>query len=78
MTNGIILISNDWEKVHCGLMKIILTFVDNIKANFKDLVTFRININFIQMFENSVHCEQKNHIVVVFYILIQIFFKILQ
>ena len=36
-----------------SIYKIILHRVDNtlIKANFKDLVTFRININFIQMFE---------------------------
>ena len=35
------------------IYKTILPNVDNnlIKANFKDLVTFRININFFQMFE---------------------------
>ena len=35
----------------------ILPNVDNklIKANFKYLVTFRININFIQMFESNTH-----------------------
>ena len=35
--------------------------VDNrlIKANFKDLVTFRININFIQMFEINMHYSIK-------------------
>ena len=30
-----------------------------IKANFKDLVTFRINIHFIQMFEINMHYEIK-------------------
>ena len=30
-----------------------------IKANLKDLVTFRININFIQMFEINMHYEIK-------------------
>ena len=28
-----------------------------MKANFKDLVTFRINISFIQMFEINMHYE---------------------
>ena len=48
--------------------KTILPNVDNkfIKANFKDLVTFRININFIQMFEINTHYS------------IKIFFKMLQ
>ena len=37
--------------------KTTLPNVDNklIKANFKDLVTFRIDINFIQMFEINTH-----------------------
>ena len=37
----------------------ILPDVDNklIKANFKDLVTFRINIYFIQMFKINTHCS---------------------
>ena len=30
-----------------------------VKANFKDLVTFIININFIQMFEINTHYEIK-------------------
>ena len=30
-----------------------------IKANFKDLFTFRINISFIQMFEINTHYEIK-------------------
>ena len=30
-----------------------------IKANFKYLVTYRININFIQMFEINMHYEIK-------------------
>ena len=30
-----------------------------MKANFKDLVTFRINISFIQMFEINMHYEIK-------------------
>ena len=37
-----------------------------VKANFKALVTFRISINFIQMFEINMHYESK------------IFFKLLQ
>ena len=39
--------------------KTILPNVDNklIKANFKDLVTFRININFIQIFEINMHYD---------------------
>ena len=39
----------------------ILPHVDNklIKANFKDLVTFRININFIQKFEINIHYSIK-------------------
>ena len=39
--------------------KTILHNVDNklIKANFKDLVTFRININFIRMFEINMHYD---------------------
>ena len=39
----------------------ILPNVDNklIKANFKDLVTFRINISFIQTFEINMHYEIK-------------------
>ena len=43
------------------LHKKILPNVDNklIKANFKDLVTFRININFIQMFEIDTHYSIK-------------------
>ena len=39
----------------------ILPNVDNklLKANFKDLVTFRFNINFIQMFEINAHYSIK-------------------
>ena len=41
--------------------KQILPNVDNklIKANFIDLVTFRININFIQMFKINIHYKIK-------------------
>ena len=44
-----------------SIYKTILPNVDNklIKANFKDLVTFRINIHFIQMFEINMHYEIK-------------------
>ena len=43
------------------IYKTILLNVDNtlIKANFKDLVTFRIDINFIQMFEINMHYKIK-------------------
>ena len=48
--------------------KKLLPHVDNklIKANFKDLVTFRININFIWIFEITMHYS------------IQIIFEMLQ
>ena len=41
------------------IYKKILHNVDNklTKANLKDLVTFRINISFIQMFEINMHYE---------------------
>ena len=54
MTCGIILIQI-MEKRYT--VKKILPTTDNklIKTNFKDLVTLRININFIQMFEINKH-----------------------
>ena len=55
MTSGIILIQmiEKGYTVDISIYKTILPNVDNkyIKANFKDLVTFIISINFIQMFE---------------------------
>ena len=64
MTFGIILIQT-FEKrytVDVFIYKTLLPNVDNevIKANLKDLITFRINIKFIQMFENKMHYEIKN------------------
>ena len=57
MTCGIILIQMIEKRYTVDILihKKILPNVDkkSIKANFKDLVTFRININFIQMFENT-------------------------
>ena len=56
MTCGI---SVDWERAH--YIKTTLPNVYNtlIKANFKDLITFGININFIQMFEINMQYEIK-------------------
>ena len=59
MTCGIILIQMSEKSYTVDMLihKKILPNVDNklIKANFIDLVTFRININFIQMFEINIH-----------------------
>ena len=60
MTYGVILIQMIEIRYTVDILiykKIILPYVDNelIRANFKDLVTFRININFIQMFEINMH-----------------------
>ena len=59
MICGIILIQMIEKRYTVNILihKKILPNVDNklIKANFKDLVTFRININFIQMFEINMH-----------------------
>ena len=43
------------------IYKTILPNVNNklIKANCKDLVTFRINVSFIKMFEINMHYEIK-------------------
>ena len=64
MTCGVILIQMIEIRYTVDILiykKIILPYVDNelIRANFKDLVTFRININFIQMFEINRHYEIK-------------------
>ena len=60
---GIILIQMIEKKYNVDILiyKTILPSVDNklIKANFRDLVTFRININFIQIFEINMHHEIK-------------------
>ena len=59
MTCGIILIQMIEKRYTVDILvhKKILPNLDNklIKANFKDLVTFRININFIQMFEINMY-----------------------
>ena len=56
MTCGIILIQMI-EKRYTADILIILPNMDTklIKAIFKDFVTFRIHINFIQMFEINTH-----------------------
>ena len=63
MACGIILIQmiEGRYTVDILIYKTILPNVDNklMKANFKDLITFRININFIQMFEINMHYEIK-------------------
>ena len=63
MSCGIILIQMIEKRYTVDILihKKILSNVDNklIKANFKDLVTFRININFIQMFEINTHYSIK-------------------
>ena len=63
MTYGIILIQMIAKRYTVDILihEKILPNVDNklIKANFKDLVTFRININFIQMYEISMHYSIK-------------------
>ena len=63
MTFGIILIQMIEKRYTVDILihKRILPNVDNklIKANFKDLVTFRININFILMFEINKHYSIK-------------------
>ena len=63
MTFGIILIQMIEKRyiVDILIYKTILPNVDNklIKANFKDLISFRITINFILMFEINMHYEIK-------------------
>ena len=64
MTCGIILIQMIEKSYTVDILihKKILPNVDNnklIKANFKDLVTFRVNINFIQMFDINMHYSIK-------------------
>ena len=63
MSDGIILIQMIEKRYTVDILnyKTILPNMDNklIKANFKYLVTFRININFIQMFEINMHYEIK-------------------
>ena len=62
MTCVIILIQMIEKRYTVDILKhTILTIVDNklIKENFKYLVTFRININFIKMFEINMHYEIK-------------------
>ena len=63
MTCGIILIQMIEKRYNVDILvlKTIFPNVDNklIKANFKDLVTFRINISFIQMFEINRHHSVK-------------------
>ena len=70
MTCGITLIQMIEKRYTVDILiyKTIMPNVNNklIKANCKDLVTFRININFIQMFEINMHYE------------IKIFFEMLQ
>ena len=63
MTYGIIIIQMI-EKMYIVdilILKKILPNVDHklIKANFKDLFTFRINIKLIQMFEINTHYSVK-------------------
>ena len=63
MSCGIILIQMIEKRYTVDILihKKILPNVDNkvIKANFKELFTFRININFIQIFEINTHYEIK-------------------
>ena len=63
MTCGIILIQMIEKRYTVDILihKKISPNVDNklIKANFKDLVTFRTNINFIQMFGINKHYSMK-------------------
>ena len=63
MSDGIILIQMIEKRYTVDILncKTILPNMDNklIKANFKYLVTFRTNINFIQMFEINMHYEIK-------------------
>ena len=63
MTCAIILIQmiEKMYTVDILIHKKILPNVDNklIKANIKDLFTFRIDINFIQMFEINTHMKLK-------------------
>ena len=70
MTCGIILIQMIEKRytVDIKIHRKILPNVDNklIKANFKDLLTLKTNINFIQMFEINTHYS------------IKIFFEILE
>ena len=70
MTCGIILIQMIEKRytVDIKIHRKILPNVDNklIKANFKDLLTLKTNINFIQKFEINTHYS------------IKIFFEILE